>query len=100
MVDAFLRAGASDASNGQVFNLGGSAPISLLDLATDLVRLSGKSEIKVVPFPEERKKIDIGDFYSDARKIERVLGWKSTTPLVDGLTRTLDYYRKNKDRYL
>ena len=100
VVDAFLRAGASDASNGQVFNLGGGDPISLLKLANDLVRLSGRSAIQVVPFPEERKKIDIGDFYSDARKIERVLGWKSTTPFIDGLTRTIDYYRKNKDRYL
>ena len=100
VVDAFLRAGASEASNGQVFNLGGGDPISLLKLANDLVRLSGRSAIQVVPFPEERKKIDIGDFYSDARKIERVLGWKSTTPFIDGLTRTIDYYRKNKDRYL
>jgi UDP-glucose 4-epimerase len=100
VVDAFLRAGAMDASDGQVFNLGGGAPISLLSLATDLVRLSGKSGIRVVPFPEERKKIDIGDFYSDARKIERVLGWKSKTSFEDGLIRTIDYYRKHKDRYL
>jgi UDP-glucose 4-epimerase len=100
VVDAFLRAGANEASNGEVFNLGGGPPISLLDLAKDLARLSGRSEIKVVPFPEERKKIDIGDFYSDARKIERVLGWKSSTPLLDGLVRTLDFYRENKDRYL
>jgi UDP-glucose 4-epimerase len=100
VVDAFLRAGASEDSNGQVFNLGGGPPISLLDLAQDLVKLSGGSQIKVVPFPAERKKIDIGDFYSDARKIERVLGWKSRTPFFTGLERTMEYYRKNKDRYL
>ena len=100
VIDAFLRAGASEASNGQVFNLGGGPPISLLDLATELVRLSGSGEIKVVPFPEERKKIDIGDFYSDARKIERSLGWKSTTPFALGLTQTIEYYRNHKERYL
>ena len=64
------------------------------------MRLSGKSEIKIVPWPEERKKIDIGDFYSDARKIERVLGWKSTTSFEVGLTRTVAYYRDHKERYL
>jgi UDP-glucose 4-epimerase len=100
VVDAFLRAGANEASNGQVFNLGGGPPISLLDLAKRMVEFSAGSDIKVVPFPEDRKKIDIGDFYSDARKIERVLGWKSTTSFADGLRLTLDYYRKNKDRYL
>ena len=100
VVDAFLRAGAMDAANGQVFNLGGGPPISLLDLAKDLARLSPATEIRMVPWPEDRKKIDIGDFYSDARKIERVLGWKSTTPFIDGLAATISYYRQHKDRYL
>ena len=100
VVDAFLRAGASDAANGEIFDRGGGAPVSLLELANDLARLSGKSAVRVVPFPEERKRIDIGDFYSDASKIERVLGWKSRTVFGDGLARTIEYYRQNKDRYL
>ena len=100
VVDAFLRAGASEEANGQVFNLGGGAPISLLDLAKDLVKIAGGSEVVIVPFPEERKKIDIGDFYSDARKIERVLGWRSTTPFREGLEKTVAYYKQHKDRYL
>ena len=100
VVDAFLRAGAMDEANGQVFNLGGGEPISLLDLANDLVKLSPATEVRRVPWPEDRKKIDIGDFYSDAGKIERALGWKSKTPFIDGLATTIDYYRKHKDRYL
>lgn len=100
VVGAFLRAGASDAANGQVFNLGGAPPVSLLDIARDLVRFSGRGSVQVVPWPEERKKIDIGDFYADASKIERVLGWKTVTPLEDGLKKTVAYYEKNKDRYL
>lgn len=100
VVDAFLRAGASDAANGEVFNLGGTPPVSLLDLARDLVRLSGRGDVKVVPWPDERKKIDIGDFYADASKIERALGWKSNTPLEAGLRATVAYYAKNKERYL
>ncbi len=100
VVDAFLRAGAKEEANGQVFNLGGGPPISLLDLANDLVKLSPATRVRAVPWPEDRKKIDIGDFYSDARKIERVLGWKSTTPFMDGLATSLRYYREHKDRYL
>ena len=100
VVDAFLRAGASEASNGQVLNLGGGPPISLLDLAKDLVKLSGRSEIKVVPFPEERKKIDVGDVYADARKAREVLGWAPRTPLREGLARTVAYYQQHKEHYL
>jgi UDP-glucose 4-epimerase len=100
VVDAFLRAGANDAANGEVFNLGGQAPVSLLDLARDLVRIGGRGEVRVVPWPNERKRIDIGDFYADASKIERVLGWTSKTPLEDGLRRTLEYYAAAGERYL
>jgi UDP-glucose 4-epimerase len=100
VVDAFLRAGAMDVADGQVFNLGGDAPVALLDLARLLVAIAGQGGVRVVPFPEDRKKIDIGDFYADASKIGTTLGWTPRTPLREGLTRTLAYYRQYKEKYL
>ena len=100
VVDAFLRAGANDAADGQVFNLGGDAPVSLLDLVERLVRLAGRGSYRIVPFPDERKRIDIGDFYADAGKIREALGWRPTTPLDEGLLRTLRYYERHKEHYL
>jgi UDP-glucose 4-epimerase len=100
VVDAFLRAGASEAADGQVFNLGGEAPVSLLDLVKLLIEISGKGSFRIVPFPPERKKIDIGDFYADARKIRDALGWEPRVSLRDGLDRTLAYYAAHKDHYL
>ncbi len=100
VVDAFLRAGANDAADGQVFNLGGDAPVSLLDLVERLVRLAGRGSYRIVPFPDERKRIDIGDFYADAHKIGAALGWRPTTPLDEGLLRTLRYYERHKEHYL
>jgi UDP-glucose 4-epimerase len=100
VVDAFLRAGAMDAADGQVFNLGGLAPVALLDLARLLVEVAGHGSVRVVPFPEERKKIDIGDFYADASKIRRALGWEPRTALRAGLESTLAYYREHQEKYL
>ena len=100
VVDAFLRAGAMDAADGQVFNLGGDEPVTLLDLAQLLVEIAGRGRITVVPFPADRKKIDIGDFHADASKIRAALGWTPKTQLRDGFARTLAYYREHKDRYL
>ena len=45
VVDAFLRVGASDAANGRVYNLGGAAPISLLDLAQTIVGIAGSGRL-------------------------------------------------------
>ena len=97
--EAFLLAGASDAANGQVFNLGGPEPISLRDLVELLIDLVGRGSYRLVPFPEEKKAIDIGSFYSDFTKIQRALGWQPRTGLRDGLERTIAFYTQHRDHY-
>ena len=100
VVDAFLRAGSMDAADGQVFNLGGEQPVSLIELVKMMIEIAGQGSYSVAPFPPERARIDIGDFYGDATKIRNVLGWEPRVGLRDGLERTIAYYREHKDRYL
>jgi UDP-glucose 4-epimerase len=99
-VDAFLRAGASDAADGQVFNLGGEHAVSLLDLTELMIEIAGRGSYRLVPFPPERKRIDIGDFHADTTKIRETLGWSPTIGLREGLTRTIEYYQRNREHYL
>ena len=54
----------------------------------------------LVPFPPERKRIDIGDFYADISKIKATLGWEPLRPLREGLAETIHYYREHRERYL
>ena len=51
VVDAFLRAGMSDAANGRVYNLGGQGPISLRALADLIVAVAGQGEVVCIPWP-------------------------------------------------
>jgi UDP-glucose 4-epimerase len=99
VVDAFLRVGATEAADGRVFNLGSSPAVSLLELANLLVELTGKGSVRVVPFPEDRKRIDIGDFYADTSLVRKTLGWEPRVPLREGLERTLDFYRRHHEHY-
>ena len=99
VVDAFLRAGATDATNGEVYNLGGQHPISLAELARLLVELAGGGSVRLAPWPADRKRIDIGDVYSSYAKIETALGWQPTTALREGLAHTVDYYRRHWSHY-
>jgi UDP-glucose 4-epimerase len=98
--DAFLRAGALDECNGEVFNVGGAQPISLRDLATELVRIAGSGRVGFVDWPTDKKAIDIGSFYADSTKFTRATGWVPAVPLTDGLRRTVDFYRQHLSHYL
>ena len=99
-VDAFLCAGASDACNGQVFNVGGSEPISHKDLAALLIDVAGAGSVCHVPWPPEKKVIDIGSFYADSTRFQETVGWQPRVALRTGFTRTLEYYRAHADEYI
>jgi UDP-glucose 4-epimerase len=98
--DAFLRAGASDACNGDVFNVGGDEPVSHRDLTTRLIGIAGTGRAQYVDWPAEKKAIDIGSFYADSHKFKTATGWTPTVPLAEGLRRTIDFYRSHLDRYV
>jgi UDP-glucose 4-epimerase len=98
-VDAFLLAGARPEADGEVFNLGGDPPVSLLELAELLIDAAGGGSYRLVPFPEERRSIDIGDYFADDSKIRARLGWAPEVALREGLERSLDYYREHAADY-
>jgi UDP-glucose 4-epimerase len=98
--DAFLRAGASDACNGQIFNVGGSEPMSHKDLVALLIDVAGAGSVRHVPWPEEKKAIDIGSFYADSSRFHNAVGWEPRVPLRVGFAQTLEYYRAHAGEYL
>jgi UDP-glucose 4-epimerase len=99
-VDALLLAATQEAADGQVYNLGGFKPTTLVDLAKLLVKVNGIGEYLVREFPKDRKMIDIGDYYADDSRIRSELGWTPTIELEEGLARSLDYYRTHLVHYL
>jgi len=100
VVESMLMVAAHDVADGQIYNLGGDEPINLINLARLMIEVNGGGDFTLQPFPDDRKRIDIGDFYGDYRKIRSKLGWRPTVGLRDGLTRTMDYFRANLEHYL
>jgi UDP-glucose 4-epimerase len=94
VVEALLLAARSKNASGKIYNLGGAEPISLRNLVELMVEINGSGQYKLVPFPEDRKKIDIGDFYSNYEKISEEIGWNPKVLLREGLMRTFVFYRK------
>jgi UDP-glucose 4-epimerase len=98
--DAFLRAGASDACNGGVFNVGGREPVTHRDLVQMLIEEAGRGTMRLVEWPDEKRRIDIGSFYSDSTKFMTATGWTPAVGLREGLRGTLAFYRAHLDQYV
>lgn len=84
---------------GRVFNVGGSAPVSLRDLADMVVAAAGAGSYRIVPFPPDRKPIDIGSYVADDRALRLATGWAPRVDLAAGLASTVDYYRHRLGAY-
>ncbi len=100
VVRALLLSASSDQAVGKVYNLGDDEVVSLKELAELLVEANGGAGgYRIVPFPEDRKAIDIGDYYGDHSLRAQDLGWDPQVSLARGLERSLAFYREHRDRY-
>jgi len=99
-VTAFLIAATHDEAVGRTYNLGGSEVINLKDLANALVAANKGGDFVLRDYPEERKKIDIGDYYSEYSLIKKELGWIPKIDIQSGLESTLEFYRRNFDNFI
>jgi UDP-glucose 4-epimerase len=106
VADAMIAAIDAPACVGQAFNLGGpaengSSAVSLDGLAEALVVANGgKGDFLRKEFPADRKRIDIGDYFADDRAFRAASGWSPRVTLVEGLRRSLDFYRANLAHYV
>lgn len=94
VVEALLLAATRDQAIGKIYNLGSKEVVTLNQLAQLLTRAAGSGSCEKIPFPADRKAIDIGDYYSNYNLISEELGWTPKVDLAEGLTRTVNYYRK------
>ncbi|SDB68824.1 NAD-dependent epimerase/dehydratase family protein [Belnapia rosea] len=85
---------------GRVFNLGGSPPASLIELADRLIAANGgRGHYAVKSFPADRAPIDIGSYHADDHAFRAATGWAPLIGLDEGLARSLDWYRSRMADY-
>lgn len=99
VVDAMCKVAINENAYGKVFNLSGDCG-TLRQVAEILIENVGKGQIEIVPFPAERKKIDIGDFYGNSDKLQQTIGWKWNISIQEGLKQVIEYYIQNSKYYL
>src|SRR5580700_11332394 len=93
VTNAFLAAAENPDCYGRIFNIGGSPPASLHDIAELLVRLAGRPATYTTrEFPAERATIDIGSYHADDSAFRAATGWLPKVSLEAGIRQTIEWY--------
>jgi UDP-glucose 4-epimerase len=98
VVEALLLVACNEKANGEVFNLGG-IPKNLIDLVEAMIDVYGKGNYELIPFKDDLKKIEIGDYIANYEKIKNTAGWQPKISLEEGLRSSFDYYEKYRNHY-
>jgi len=94
-----VAAAESQNANREIVNIGDNTEISILELAQNIHRLSGKDgalRITFVPYDEiaGRKYEDVRRRVPDIRKAERLFGFRAEVPLEVGLMKTIAWQKE------
>lgn len=101
VTEAFLAAAETSACQGRVFNIGGTGPASLREIADLVVRMSGDgARYTICDFPEDRSRIDIGSYHADDCAFRDATGWSPAMSFPDGIRRTIGWFRRHGSAYL
>ncbi len=101
LVDAFLYAGISEKTNGQIYNCGSGKSIEFRKMVENIVKLVGNGKVEYIPWPDNYEKDETADkIETSIKKIYKDTGWKPKTELKNGLKEMFNYYKNNKDKYI
>lgn len=92
-VSAYLTLGEKlEKVKGEAFNFGSNAPISVLDLVTKILDISG-SNLKPIIKGKGKTKGEIDRQYLYSEKARKLLGWSPRYELDEGLKETFEWYK-------
>ncbi len=94
-VDLVLNA-SFEKVNGQIFNIASEQHRSIIEIAEDIARCMGKDLKDNFEYVGDRPG-QVFRHTGDASKIKRILGWEPEVSWENGLLKTIDWYRDNRN---
>ena len=99
-VEAIVQAGINDHGNGETFFAVGDEHHSVAQIAEATVKYIGSGKVIYIPWPMERKAIDIGDAVISNKKFKEIFHFALKYNLQTGLKKTAKYYKNCMEKYL
>ncbi len=79
---------------GEIFNIGTGCTITIKDIASSVITAMGGNS-SMIEYSEDRPG-QVDCHIADIAKIEKVLGWKPKTVFENGLLKTIEWYKNNR----
>ena len=98
IVEAMMRL-IIKGQDGEAYNIGGGQGVTFTEMVDAVIEAVGQGEKEYVPWPADYEKNETGDYVADITKIQAITTWEPTVLLREGLKRTVDFYRQNKNEY-
>ena len=100
VLDALLIAATEKNAVGKVYNLGAPDPLSLEDTAKIMCQEIEGGDYQMIPFPEDRKAIDVGDFICDYSALRNEFEWEPKVSFEEGIQRSFEYFNDEFEHYI
>ena len=99
-VDGFIRAAVTPGILGETINLGTGETSSIGEFANRILALMGCDKPIVHDAARDRpEKSEVMKLVSDNRKAARLMQWKPTTSMDDGLRRAIEFVSAHPQLY-
>ncbi len=99
-VEGFLKAGSAPGLEGRTVNLGTGREVSIGDLVTMIGDILGRPlETEVEAERVRPKGSEVERLLSDNSLAREVMGWEPAVTLEDGLAKTIEWIRANRDEF-
>jgi len=100
VVDAYLQATKMPLPNGEILNIGTGKQNSIGEIVKLCLQISqSKSKVLWGAMPMQKRYIEPERFEADMSKTKKVLKWEAKTTVEEGLSKTVEWFKKNKDLY-
>ncbi len=96
VVEALILAGTKEVKTGSIYNIGSGQAIPVRDMVQQVFTLM-QSAAKPLFGELPMRADEIMEMSADVSAARRDLGWEPRTPLADGLSKTIAWWKENRD---
>lgn len=98
VIDSILLLISKEEYKNKIYNVGSNISIEFREMIEKIIKITGRGKMIFTNWPEDYENIESGTIDIDISKLFSI-GWKPKNDLSLGISKTLEFYKSNKNYY-